>query len=350
MSYLFGISVYLQDMTEDYLKTASENGAKYVFTSLHIPEEDLSQAAVKIRELLGYCKKFGMHLVPDVSPITFEKLGIDSGDFTALKELGVKALRLDYGFDDLNTVKELQQDFEIMLNASVVSEDYINKCQAHGIAIEEIIGVHNFYPKTDTGLSLDSVIQTNRVFAKYNIPVITFVPGDKLKRFPLYEGLPTAEKHRSMHPYTAAVELIQTADTTGIMIGDSMVYDETMEWIHDYLHNNTLTLPVFLQPEYAYLFDEDLRSRKDISEQVVRLMTPRKKGIFPENNGIRHKGDIIIQNDLAGRYAGELQLCKQDLPFSPQGNKIGFLHPDLLELMPYVTGNVNIKLVPMKGA
>ena len=39
---MLGISVYFQDLDETYLKEAAKVGAKYVFTSLHIPEEDYS--------------------------------------------------------------------------------------------------------------------------------------------------------------------------------------------------------------------------------------------------------------------------------------------------------------------
>ena len=39
---MLGISVYFQDLDYDYLEKAAKVGAKYIFTSLHIPEEDYS--------------------------------------------------------------------------------------------------------------------------------------------------------------------------------------------------------------------------------------------------------------------------------------------------------------------
>ena len=35
---MLGISVYFQDYDENYLKKAAQAGAKYVFTSLQIPD------------------------------------------------------------------------------------------------------------------------------------------------------------------------------------------------------------------------------------------------------------------------------------------------------------------------
>ena len=45
---MLGISVYFQDYDENYLKKAAQAGAKYIFTSLQIPEEDYSDLDQKL--------------------------------------------------------------------------------------------------------------------------------------------------------------------------------------------------------------------------------------------------------------------------------------------------------------
>ncbi len=45
---MLGISVYFKDLNEQYIKEAAKAGAKYVFTSLQIPEEDYSQLDVML--------------------------------------------------------------------------------------------------------------------------------------------------------------------------------------------------------------------------------------------------------------------------------------------------------------
>ena len=50
---------------------------------------------------------------------------------------------------------------------------------------------------------------------------MAFIPGDGEKRGPLYEGLPTLEKHRNMRPLEAYLELVQECDVDKVLIGDS---------------------------------------------------------------------------------------------------------------------------------
>lgn len=107
---MLGISVYFQDYDENYLKKAAQAGAKYVFTSLQIPEEDYSDLDQKLPGFFELCNELGLEVIPDVSPATLEKLGIKEGDFEALKDKGFKALRLDYGFDNFDLIKKLQKN------------------------------------------------------------------------------------------------------------------------------------------------------------------------------------------------------------------------------------------------
>ena len=49
---------------------------------------------------------------------------------------------------------------------------------------------------------------------------MAFIPGDAEKRGPLYEGLPTLEKHRNMRPLEAYLELVQDCGVDKVLIGD----------------------------------------------------------------------------------------------------------------------------------
>ena len=90
-------------------------------------------------EFLEKVQEYGLSLVPDISPKTFEKLGVKEGDYEALKEMGFTALRLDYGFEDYELVKKLQEDFELILNASVVNKDDLVKAKNAGVDLEKNI-------------------------------------------------------------------------------------------------------------------------------------------------------------------------------------------------------------------
>ncbi|MEG0328700.1 MAG: MupG family TIM beta-alpha barrel fold protein [Erysipelothrix sp.] len=345
---MLGISSYFQDLDYEYLKRASEIGAKYLFTSLHIPEEDLSQLDKQLPEFLKTTKELGLELVPDISPATFEKLGVEANDYKALKELGFTALRLDYGFDDFEIVKTLLQDFELMLNASVVNEQYILDAKAAGVDFTHISVLHNFYPKTETGLSLDYFNKINKVFIKHDIKIMAFVPGDRLKRFPLYEGLPTVEQHRQKNPYVAAVELIHECGIADILIGDSLAHESTLQNIENYMKDRTMTIPAHFNENAQDMYDKEHTVRKDLSENVIRVLSPRVPNIDVIDNSYRVRGAITMENKLSGRYSGEIQITKKDFPMDARTNVLGFIHPDYVELVDYIDRDTKIKFIPIK--
>lgn len=340
---MLGISVYFKDIDYNYLKDASKMGVKYVFTSLHIPEEDYSDLDEKLPQLLKFCNESGLSLVPDISPKTFEMLKIKNKDYNKLKELGFKTLRLDYGFDDFDTIKILQENFKLMLNSSVINKEYLEKAFKSGVDFKNISLAYNFYPKSNTGLSIDFFNKKNKYFKKYGLKIQAFVPGDDLKRFPLYEGLPTVEKHRSVHPYIAAVELIHECGVDDVLIGDSKAKIETLEFINTYINHKTMTIKVHFEKGFETLYDKEYLCRKDLSESIIRLVVDRKSGIRPYNNGFRRRGSITLDNELMGRYSGEIQLIKKDLGIDSRVNVIGFIHPDYIDLLDYIDTDTKIK-------
>ncbi len=339
---MLGISVYFKDLDLDYLKQARECGAEYVFTSLHIPEEDYSDLNVKLPLFLQTCHTLGLKVVPDVSPVTFEKLQIENKDYLKLKEMGFEALRLDYGFDDYTIIKDLQKDFYLMLNASVVTKEYIEGAIQAGVDLSKIALTHNFYPLTGTGLSMESFEAKNKIFTEFGLTTQAFVCGDVLKRFPLYEGLPTVEKHRIENPFVAAVELIHKCNVTDVFIGDSKASIKTLRNIQEYMDKKIMRIPCHLEKDFEYLYDQELKVRKDQSETIVRLLLPRTENVPVYHNTIRRKGSIIMENVLAGRYSGEVHIAKTDLHFEARSNVIGFIHPEYIELLHEIDGTTLI--------
>lgn len=333
---MLGISVYFQDLDIDYLEKANQCGVKYVFTSLHIPEEDYSSLDEKLPLFLNKCSELNLMVVPDVSPLTLEKLNIKDKDYGKLKEMGFKALRLDYGFDDYEIIKKLQKDFYLMLNASVVTRDYLEGAKRAGVDFNRIALTHNFYPLNGTGLNIDYFNEQNKVFKEYGLTIQAFVCGDILKRFPLYEGLPTIEKHRTMNPYVAAVELLHNCGVKDIFIGDSKASIVTLKYIKDYMDKKVMHIKCFLEKEYEYLYEQKIKIRKDQSDNIIRLFRPRTPDIPVYHNTIRKRGYIVMENKLAGRYSGEIHIIKNEMPFEARCNVIGFLHPEYVDILDYI--------------
>ncbi|MFD1441363.1 MupG family TIM beta-alpha barrel fold protein [Lacticaseibacillus hegangensis] len=342
---MLGISVYFKTFDPDYVKQATKNGIKFIFTSLHIPEEDFTDITGRVEELLALCKQEGVMLVPDVSPVTFEKLNLKSGDFEALKKMGFRALRLDWGFNDFDLLSRLQKDFTLFLNASVLSKEYLNDAKAHGVDFAKVHASHNFYPKLETGLSKDRFNAINQNYIGTPVHVLAFVPGDQLKRFPFYQGLPTLETQRGQNPYVSAVELINEFGVTDIAIGDSEARLTTLENIHLYQQDKTMTLPIIPEPEGRALLGRVLDVRKDIPERMIRVSVERKSDIPIGKTGDRPLGTISQDNLLAGRYSGEIQISKSDLPFTRDANIIGYVHPEYTGLLKFIDGETKLCFV-----
>ncbi|HHW79886.1 MAG TPA: DUF871 domain-containing protein [Acholeplasmataceae bacterium] len=341
---MLGISVYFQDLDYEYLKEARKLGAKYLFTSLHLPEEDLSNLAKELPKFLKFINELDFHLIPDISPSTFSKLNLADNDYEGLKKLGFKVLRLDYGFDDFNLIKQIQQNFDIVLNASTINEKYLHYAKKNGIDLSKISLMHNFYPKTDTGLPKDHFKTLNEAFIKNDLNIMAFVTGDNLKRFPLYEGLPSLEDHRNTNPYIATLDLINNFGVSTILIGDSKAKIKTLKYISEYLETRVITIPTLLEKEYEYLYDNTYSVRRDPSYKIIRLGIPRKEGIEVINNNDRIKGAITMDNKLAGRYSGEVNIHKFNNGISSRSNIIGYIHPEYIDLVDYIK-NHKIKFV-----
>ncbi|MFD1392431.1 MupG family TIM beta-alpha barrel fold protein [Lacticaseibacillus jixianensis] len=342
---MLGISVYFKTFDPDYVHQAAKNGIQFIFTSLHIPEEDFTDITGRIKSLLALCNQEGVMLVPDVSPVTFEKLGLESGDFAALHQMGFQALRLDWGFNDFALLSRLQPDFTLFLNASVLSKDYLDEAKAHGVDFAQVHAAHNFYPKLETGLAKARFAAINQNYADTPIKVLAFVPGDRLKRFPFYQGLPTLEAQRGQNPYVSAVELMHEFGVTDIAIGDSEAQLPTLANIHQYQVDKTMTLPILPEGAGKALIGQTLTVRKDLPERMVRLGVPRKPDIPIGKTGERPLGTISQDNLLGGRYSGEIQISKADLPFTRDANIIGYVHPEYVGLLKFIDGDTKLRFV-----
>ena len=74
----FGISIYLgagYKKNKEIIEKAHKNNAKYAFTSLHIPEETISDYEKEVKSLLNLCELNNLNLIVDVGPRTLKKLG-----------------------------------------------------------------------------------------------------------------------------------------------------------------------------------------------------------------------------------------------------------------------------------
>lgn len=222
-----GISIYLSSPLQDIERTIEHGaaaGARYAFTSLHIPEDGGAAYADKVRHVMSLLSARGIALIADVGPRTCDLLGLER--IEDLRDLGLEYLRLDYGFS-AQRVAELSGVFRIVVNASTVSSDEIASWREAGADVTRFAACHNFYPKPYTGLALEDIARVNLRLAALGFEIMAFVPGDANVRGPVFEGLPTVEAQRGRASKVALnmLELAHGADCDIVLVGDPDLSD-----------------------------------------------------------------------------------------------------------------------------
>src|SRR5699024_1559635 len=208
---VLGISIYLGNKKvadqETYMRKMRESGFRSIFTSLHIPEDDSSNYEEQLKELGKLALKLEMELMADISPTSLKALGFGWSNAEQLLNWGLTGLRIDYGVPE-TTIIELSHKMKIALNASTLTEETLERIKENGLNTDAVEAWHNFYPRPET--------------------VMAFVPGDGELRGPLYQTLPTLEKHRNVSPFAGFMELGKRAYVDKILIGDIEVGKATL--------------------------------------------------------------------------------------------------------------------------
>ena len=137
----FGFSVYfgLDNTKEEnihLLRDAHNLGFKRVFTSLHIPEANYDILKSEIHEFLEVARQYDMDIISDISPNTFKFLDLEDMDLKGLKNMGIKTIRIDFGYDEESIAKMANNDYgiKIQLNASTITLETLVSIQTFGKA------------------------------------------------------------------------------------------------------------------------------------------------------------------------------------------------------------------------
>ena len=145
------------------LEKAAHDGIRRIFTSLHIPETDVSALKQEIGTLLQAVRRHGMEVISDVSPATCQLLDLPDFNPTSFRMLGITTLRLDYGFsaEEIARLTHRFPEMRFQLNASTITRRILKDLQDAGTDFSRIDALHNFYPRRGTGLSEQSLVHAN---------------------------------------------------------------------------------------------------------------------------------------------------------------------------------------------
>ena len=336
-----GVSVYLTEDYDlkrniDYIDFAALQGANSVFTSLHMPEIDYKKKLDDFMTLSKAIKARGMNLTVDISPHTMKILGASADNLKVFADFGVNCIRVDYGFDTREISKMTRNNFDIkiQINASTVTPFQMEALKSERADFTRLSSCHNFYPRPETGLSYELFLEKTRLLKSYGVPVNAFVPSQKGRRGPIYEGLPTLELHRSLNPGAAARHLIYTGMVDGVYFGDAYASGDE---IKDVAGIDPDIVEISIQLAYGIsraeeniVFAPVHTNRIDASDVVIRSEESRGyakigRRITARNTVWRRAFSVTIDNEKYLRYSGELQIVLKDLVADERVNVVGFI-------------------------
>ena len=353
ISIFTGMNYTLKENIE-YINKSKSLGFDTIFTSLHIPEANYEKAIEEFKIIVAKADNLGMHIIADISPIAFTYLCADMNNLQSLKDMGMQGVRVDFGFspEEISTFTHNKLGLKIEINASTVTERFFTELEKYNPNYEQLQACHNYYPRLNTGISIKTFNKKNEMLKKRNIKIAAFIPSLVNKRAPIYEGLPTLEKHRFIDPYVAAKELFALG-MDNVIFGDSIPSDDEIKHVGA-INENVLELRVNLNNcssiEKKIIFDNIHENRPDSAEDVIRSTTSRvdlqnATKIYPHDNITRTTGTITIDNKDYLRYCGELQICKKTLPQDNRVNVVGTIFKDDLILLNYIDDETKFKLL-----
>ena len=344
MADALGFSVYLATFKEQWpvLSGWAHRDAP-IFLSLN-----MGKGAADILEAEKICLKLheeGFRVIADVSTETCELFG--ETDLLALaRRLQLWALRIDYGFTT-EQIRDMARVMPIVLNASTTDPLSARTVFYGG---KQVFALHNFYPRPETGLDEQMLLETTGNLQEAGIKVQAFIPGDSLLRGPIFEGLPTLERHRGVLPSAAFADLCLTYHMDDIFVGDPGISEKEQQRIGLFCEKGILSVPAELENDYHWLYDADVTCRIDSPKGLIRMEESRttyKPETAPQKLGAdsRPKGTITIDNEAYGRYAGEIQILRRDFPAEARVNVIGRVPENAFLLLELIRGGQKFRLV-----
>ena len=359
MSYGFSIYFGLDNTKEEnikLLKEAHKLGFTRIFTSFHIPEANYSTLKTETREFFKLAEEYDMDIITDISPNTFKFLDLNHMDLKGLCHMGVRTIRIDFGYSE-EEISEMSQNpygIKIQLNASTITKEFFENLDRYSPNYKNIDALHNFYPRVGTGISEECMIEKNTILSKRGIKVSAFVQSNNRKRGPLYEGLPSLEDHRGIEAREAANHLFALGNKS-VFIGDSLPSKEELEGLSSL---NTEGVELFIQLKECdsvtlRLLRETYTARTDEARDAIRASESRLllKGdkIKALNTTYKNYGDITIDNENYMRYMGELQILKVSQEDDYRTNVVASVLQKHFYLLKYIKGGTKFYFTIVNG-
>ncbi len=375
-----GISVYpdfySQEDIKKQLDVAIQLGYKVVFTSLQLGDLGFENATVGIKDeflfLFDYCHEFGLEVHVDINDRMMEYIGANENNLKPIADLKIRVLRLDGGFSDMQAAIMTKNPYGIIIEENASMLQYttrrIETIVEHG-NVRQYYACHNFFPLDNTGIGYDDALVSAKLFKSYGARVGIFIGSLHADTHlnAIGHGIPTIEDQRYKPSHVQAMELFVHDEYDYVVFGDSNPSLQELTAVSEVAKNNNIKhlkekydlsyvqeydlegmycveLPVWFNHEIDSELKEMLTSivfisRSDQPSDLVRATQSRDVcGCVMYNPIKRSAYSLVLNNERANRYNGELQIPLVDLDAVRYCNVIGMVQPHakrLVELTKY---------------
>lgn len=339
-----GISLYPETCTDeqclDYLERAASHGFDVLFLALFMSQEDRSDITRRYLPITTRAKELGFEIHTDVNPFFLKKMGVKIGlfegiDLSFFTDLKIDAMRLDLGMNEMEEamLSKNKEGVKIVLNGSTAT-DHIGAVLANGGNEDNLIGCFNYYPHRFTGMSVEHVKDGAQYWAARKLRLQAFVTSqqpDAVGPWPVDDGIPTMEVHRSLPIEVQMKHYAMMDEITDVIISNNFASDQELAAM---AAANTEAVKFHITPaegvpaEQLERLSIPLSVRFDCSSgYLVRTLESRMRPgeVAPFNNVDIHRGDVLIDNDNYGSYKGEVQIALCDMPGWERTNVVGHI-------------------------
>ena len=335
-----GISIYPDKSTvsemKEYIVKAEKAGFSRIFSNLLQVSKPKEEVKKEFIEINSFAKEHGFEIIMDVSPAEFETLGISHDDLSFFKEIGADGVRLDAGFGGQPEANMTYNKEDLLIEINMSNDTHVIDNIMDFIPNRyNLVGCHNFYPHPYSGLPEKHFFKTTENFRKYGLRTAAFVTSQAEGSYgpwPVSDGIVTLEKHRYLPLDVQIKDYIAMDAVDDIIISNCFPTDDELEAVAK-LDKNIVTFEVNFVDDVPELMkkivlEEPHFNRGDINDFLIRSTMSRVKykgEAFPLFNApeMIRRGDIIIESDLFGHYAGELHIAREDMKNTGKSNVVG---------------------------
>lgn len=327
-----------------YIEKAAKKGYKRIFTSMQRPGSDPERVKVEMPVISKRVHEVGMEIVTDISPFALRIFGATIDNLSPFKEAGVASLRLDDGFSnkEVSDFTKNKAGLKVELNGCHYFYKDLEEIIASGADRTQMQASFNYYPKFESGISLDFVKQQAEAYSHFGIPLFAFVHSSGL------HTRTTVESFRHMAPERATEELFAIDGIDTVLIGDPLASDEDLDAVaeissRNYIRIRAKSRPGLTEKEKGVLYNKEMIAKPG-TELSLKYTFRFPKGeenklIEPRNCVERPRGAVTIDN-IGNRYgnnqltnASEVNVWFKKLPADDNINVVADVYEEDMPLV-----------------